>query len=190
MWSSFAENRRPRRGYGVQEHVIGNPGTGVIDSDVDLHDPSQVAETQQRQWDLLAAISAGGVLGAEARYGLDELLPHSGTQFPWSTLVVNVSGCLLIGVLMVLLLELTSPHRLARPFLGVGVLGGYTTFSSFAVDAERLLHHQRPLLALAYVVSTLALCLLAVLISTLATQIITRAVLDSAVRRREQEQSQ
>ncbi|MEP6599861.1 MAG: CrcB family protein, partial [Actinomycetota bacterium] len=94
--------------------------------------------TTGRRWDILLAVSAGGLLGAEARYAVGEAWPHSGSQFPWSTVVVNASGSLLIGVLLVLLLELTSPHRLARPFLGTGVLGGYTTFSTFSVDVVTL----------------------------------------------------
>ncbi len=60
-----------------------------------------------------------------------------------------------MGMLMVVLTELITPHRLARPFLGIGVLGGFTTYSSFAVDAERLIYAHRAGLALAYVVGTL-----------------------------------
>jgi CrcB protein len=66
---------------------------------------------------------------------------------------------LLIGVLMVVLIDLVErPHRLARPFLGVGVLGGYTTYSTFAVEAHQLLLAHRPWAALGYVVLTLAAC--------------------------------
>ncbi|MFP5070030.1 fluoride efflux transporter FluC [Pseudonocardia nantongensis] len=75
-------------------------------------------------------MAAGGVLGAEARYGLGLLGPAA----PWTTLVVNVTGCLLMGVLMVLVVERFRVHPLVRPALGVGVLGGYTTFSTYAVD--------------------------------------------------------
>lgn len=163
--------------------VIAPAATRVIDSDVDLHDPRQRAETRPREWDLLAAVALGGIVGAEGRYGIDVALP-TGTGFPWTTLIVNVSGCLLIGVLMVLVLELTSPHRLLRPFLGVGVLGGYTTFSTFAVDAERLVRQHRPLLALGYVAATLVLCLAAVYAATIATRVLGRLVLERDLRRR------
>ncbi|HTZ43191.1 MAG TPA: CrcB family protein [Jatrophihabitans sp.] len=141
----------------------------VIDPDVDLHDRANRRELRPRQWDLLAAIAAGGVLGAEARYGLAIALPHTGGQFPWSTVLTNVSGCLLIGVLMVVLLELAAPHRLLRPFLGVGVLGGYTTYSTFAVDVQRLLLAHRPLLALGYLAATGFGCALAVWLATALT---------------------
>jgi CrcB protein len=70
---------------------------------------------------------------------------------------------------MVVLLDLTRPHRLARPFLGVGVLGGYTTYSTFAVDAQRLVLDHRPLLALVYVVATVVSGALAVWAATAVT---------------------
>jgi CrcB protein len=148
----------------------------VIDPDVDLHDPRQLQETRPRQWDLLLATAAGGVLGAEARHGIDVALPHHSGQFPWSTVLINATGCLLIGALMVLLLELISPHRLVRPFLGVGVLGGYTTYSTFAVDAQQLVLAHRAGIALAYVVLTLVSCLAAVTVSTAAIQMLGRRI--------------
>lgn len=148
----------------------------VIDPDVDLHDPRQRAESPVRQWDLIAVIALGGVLGAEARYGLGLALPHQDRQFPWSTVLVNLTGCLLIGALMAVLLAPPAPHRLARPFLGVGVLGGYTTYSSFAVEVQRLVLHHRPLAALGYLVITVSGCAAAVwLSSTLAVRAV-RAV--------------
>lgn len=146
----------------------------IIDPDVDLHDPAQRAETRPREWDLLAAMAVGGVAGAEARYGLSSAIPHADKAIAWSTVLINASGCLLIGVLMVVLLELARPHRLWRPFLGVGVLGGYTTYSTFAVDAVRLLHAQRPGAALGYVVATFASCLAAVWLGMATTRLVAR----------------
>ncbi|GGP41876.1 fluoride efflux transporter FluC [Saccharothrix coeruleofusca] len=78
----------------------------------------------------LAAVALGGGLGGLARYGLGLLVPG-----PWGTLLVNVLGCALIGVLMAFA---PRAHPLVRPLLGVGVLGGFTTFSAYAVDAVRL----------------------------------------------------
>lgn len=102
----------------------------------------------------LAAVSLGGMIGSGARYGLGVLWPHPPRGFPWATLVTNVSGCLLIGVLMVLIAE----RPLLRPFLGVGVLGGYTTFSTYVVDVQV----SRPGVGLAYLAATLVGALLAV----------------------------
>jgi CrcB protein len=110
------------------------------------------------------------VLGAEARYGVGLLLPHPPNAFPPSTLAVNTVGCLLIGALMVVVSELTRPHRLARPFLGTGVLGGFTTFSTYTVDVQQLLLADRPGTALGYLAGTLAAALLAVWIGATATR--------------------
>jgi CrcB protein len=189
MWPGSDENRRlgnpdDRESVPSEAMAAGE----VVDPDVDLHDPDQRAETRPRQWDLLLAIAVGGIIGAEARYGLGELFPHTGRQFPWSRVIINVTGCAVIGVLMVVLLELTSPHRLVRPLLGVGVLGGYTTFSTFTVDAVRLVRESEPLLALAYVVFTVVACVLAVMATTIATQVVGRFVLDADVRRRTPEE--
>ncbi|MFD9488043.1 fluoride efflux transporter FluC [Streptomyces sp. NPDC059991] len=129
----------------------------AIDSDVDLHVPAQRAETAGgAKWPVLAVISAGGALGASARYGLALAWPVRAGGFPWSTLLINVLGCALIGVLMPLISEGgRRAHHLVRPFLGVGVLGGFTTFSAYAVEVSRLLARQQAGLAMAYAAGTL-----------------------------------
>jgi fluoride exporter len=85
---------------------------------------------------LLAAV--GGVLGALARWGVGTALPHSPAEWPWATLLVNLSGCLLMGVLLGVLATRSPEPAWVRPFLAVGVLGGYTTYSAFAVEAVGL----------------------------------------------------
>lgn len=133
--------------------------TGPVDPDVDAG-----TETGRREnlWPVLAVVSAGGVLGALARYGLATAWPHRPDQFAWSTLVTNVSGCLLIGVLMVLVTEVYPQRRLLRPFVGVGFLGGYTTFSTYVVDAGRNAGAGAAATGLVYFVVTLVAALLAV----------------------------
>jgi CrcB protein len=121
--------------------------------------------------DVLAAISAGGALGALARYGLSTAIPHDGDGFPWSTLLINVTGCLLIGVVMALLTDPAGrPHRLARPFFGVGLLGGYTTFSTYAVDTVTLVRDGATSTALGYVLGTLVAAVVAVQVGATATR--------------------
>jgi CrcB protein len=129
------------------------------DVDVDLHVPARRTELH---WPLLAAIAAGGALGALARHGVQAALPTPSGGFPWATFLANVSGCLLIGVLMVVVTEVRTAHRLVRPFLGVGVLGGYTTFSTYVVDTLRTVAAGAPVTALAYLGATLVAALLAV----------------------------
>ncbi|EPH46179.1 putative protein CrcB like protein [Streptomyces aurantiacus JA 4570] len=88
----------------------------------------------------MAAVAVGGAAGAAARYGAGLLWPDEPGAFPWTTFGVNAVGCALIGVLMVLVTGARAPvHPLVRPFLATGVLGGFTTFSTYAVDTERLL---------------------------------------------------
>ncbi|SFL22321.1 fluoride efflux transporter FluC [Geodermatophilus ruber] len=123
-------------------------------------------------WDpaVLTAIAAGGVVGAEARYGLGVLLPHEPGQWPWATWLINVSGCFLIGILMVVITELTSPHRLVRPFLGVGVLGGYTTFSTAMVDVQQLAVTGHPGAALGYLAGTVTAAVAATFVGMALTR--------------------
>ncbi|HVL83061.1 MAG TPA: fluoride efflux transporter CrcB [Pseudonocardia sp.] len=103
----------------------------------------------------VVAVAAGGVLGALARHGAGVLLAHPPGGFPLATLLVNVLGCLLIGVLVVLVTEVVAAHPLVRPFLGTGVLGGFTTFSTYAVDVHALAAAGRPAAALTYLAGTL-----------------------------------
>ncbi len=107
----------------------------------------------------LVAVSAGGALGALTRWGAGSVLPHG--PFPWVTLGVNVSGCLLIGALIVAVSDRPRTHRLTRPFLGTGFLGGYTTFSTYAVDVHALVGAGHVAAAVGYLVGTLAAALAA-----------------------------
>ncbi|ASU81971.1 fluoride efflux transporter CrcB [Nocardiopsis gilva YIM 90087] len=126
-----------------------------VDSDVDLHFPRQVGELREAPWAVPAAIALGGALGAAARYGIGVLLPHAPGEFALSTLLINVSGCLLIGFLMVVVTDVRPELRLARPFFGVGMLGGYTTFSTYIVDVQQMLNAGAAGPALLYLGGTL-----------------------------------
>jgi CrcB protein len=122
------------------------------------------------QWDVLATISLGGMLGSLARYGLATAFPHGPAGFPWATFLTNVLGCMLIGVLMVLVTDVWPGRRLLRPFLGVGVLGGFTTFSTYGVDVWQLLDADTVATAFAYLAATLIGALLAVYAGTIGTR--------------------
>ena len=153
------------------QHGHWHPGPDIIDADIDLHDPQQEAEVRPREWDILLVVAMGGVVGAEARYALGVLWPDGATSFPWTTLLVNVLGCLALGALMVMLFEfLDTPHRLLRPLLGTGVLGGFTTFSTFSVDVERLVRLGHAATAAAYLATSLLGCVTAIAVATAATR--------------------
>jgi len=133
-----------------------------VDPDVDLRVPRDRREVTAHPAAVLGAIAAGGVLGALARAGLQAAFPHGPATFAWATFGVNVSGCLLIGVLMAVLRAAGGGPPLARPFLGVGVLGGFTTFSTYAVDVHAALVAGAPATALAYLAATVVGALFAV----------------------------
>lgn len=145
----------------------------AVDPDVDLHVPAQRRELTGARLRVLGVISMGGALGALARYGVELLLPAPAGGFPWGTFLINVSGCALIGVLMVLVTDVFVGRPLLRPFVGVGVLGGYTTFSTYANEIRGLLRPGLLPVAFAYLAGTLVCALLAVL----AGMAVTRAVL-------------
>ena len=132
---------------------------------------------------VLAVIAVGGVLGSEARYALAAWHPAAADQWPVTVFWINVAGSFLLGALMVLLTELTSPHRLMRPFLGVGVLGGFTTFSTAMVDVHRLFLAGRPALGFAYLLGTAVVALVAVTLGAVATRAVAAALVRTRSRR-------
>ncbi|MFD3533419.1 fluoride efflux transporter CrcB [Streptomyces sp. NPDC058664] len=125
---------------------------------------------------VVGVVAAGGALGATARYGAGLLLPTPAGAFPWTTFTVNVAGCALLGVLMVLLTERSTewstavPHPLLRPFLGTGFCGGFTTFSTYGLETERLLSAGDPTRGLLYLGGTVVTALAAVLAGVTAAR--------------------
>lgn len=120
--------------------------------------------------DVLLVIAAGGALGSLARYGLSLAVPHAAGEVPVATLLANVAGCLLIGVLMATITESSRPHRLLRPFFGIGLLGGFTTFSTYAVEVLQ----SEPVLAVLYAAATVLLALAATAAGLIATRALLR----------------
>jgi CrcB protein len=123
---------------------------------------------------VLAAL--GGALGALARWAVTTALPHERGAWPWATLLVNLTGCLVIGVLLAVLLARYAHSPWLRPFLAVGVLGGYTTYSTFAVDVVQLTRSGHGALALGYVLASVVGGVLAVVLGLLAGRAAVRAI--------------
>ncbi len=156
-------------------HTVDPEPVEPDDIDPDLLSPVEAA-TDVR-WKVAAAVAAGGAIGGLARLGVVTALPQPRGGFPWAVLLVNVLGCLLIGVLMALVVGVWPPHDYLRPFLGTGILGGFTTFSTYTSDTRALLQDGHAGAAAAYLLGTLVLGLLAVLIGQL---LVRRLVVDRA----------
>lgn len=122
---------------------------------------SHVPAALTGQGPALGAVAVGGALGALARWGAGPAVPAAPGAFPLATFAVNTVGCLLIGALLVVLTEVVAAHPLARPFLATGVLGGFTTFSTYAVDVHAVARAGRPGVAVAYLLGTLLAALAA-----------------------------
>lgn len=107
---------------------------------------------------LWLAVAGGGAVGATARYGVSVLSGRLfGPALPWGTLTVNVLGCFLMGLLVHWLVGREPNPMALRAFLAVGVLGGFTTFSAFALDAFVLYRDKTVIMAAAYVLASVSL---------------------------------
>jgi fluoride exporter len=102
------------------------------------------------------AILTGGALGALARAGLAQAFPAGAGEWPWGTFIANQLGALLLAWLATELAEVVVPTRLWRPLLGTGLCGALTTFSAFQVETIEIARHDRPGLAAAYAVVSIA----------------------------------
>jgi CrcB protein len=114
----------------------------------------------------LAAIFAGGALGALARSGLAQALPFSPDRWPWATFAVNVAGAAVLGYLITRLQERVAPTVYGRALLGTGFCGALTTFSTMIGELERMLARDRWALAGGYALASIACGLAAVFVST------------------------
>ncbi|KAA5607645.1 fluoride efflux transporter CrcB [Roseospira marina] len=111
---------------------------------------------------LLIAVAAGGAVGAVARYTVTSVVPRVlGHGFPWGTVVVNVVGSLIMGFLIDILARRWSAPPEARVFLVTGVLGAFTTFSTFSLDAATLYERGALMASAAYVTGSVVVGILA-----------------------------
>jgi CrcB protein len=113
-----------------------------------------------------SAIFAGGVVGGLLRTGLADRFPPAAGSWPWVTFGVNIAGCFILAVLVVRLQARLPPSVYRRPFLGTGLCGTLTTFSTVQVEAIRLARDGSTALAAVYVATSLVAGLAAVTAGT------------------------
>jgi CrcB protein len=117
---------------------------------------------------VIVGVALGGALGASARYSLDRFIEErSEAIFPWATFVINVTGCVLIGILTVQLVDRHHIPAWIRVGVVVGVIGGYTTFSTFSQESFSLFESRDVGVALTYIAGSVIVGILAVYAGTL-----------------------
>ena len=104
-------------------------------------------------------VMSGGAIGAVLRYGLSRALPVGAAGWPWPTFAANIFGGLCMGILAIWLLRGDSAAEPLRLFIGVGVLGGFTTFSAFSLEIAQMVQRGQLGMAAAYAVASVLLAL-------------------------------
>jgi len=102
----------------------------------------------------LLAVAVGGAMGTLSRYGISRILPTAAGSIPWSIFLVNVSGSLALGFVLHLVIERWPTNDYIRPFVAVGFIGAFTTFSTVMVDTDLLVRDGHTGTAAAYVIGS------------------------------------
>ena len=105
-------------------------------------------------------VACGGAIGASLRYGVGLFSTPLHAGFPWATWIINIVGCLFAGIFFAMSMKYPILQNEARLFLMVGILGGFTTFSSFGLETFQLLRHDQIMLAGLYAISSLIIGIL------------------------------
>src|SRR5688572_7198758 len=103
----------------------------------------------------LGAMALGGALGTAARYGVAQTVHAAPGSFPWPTFWTNLSGSFALGLVLAVVLQHFPPTRYLRPFVAVGFLGAYTTYSTFAVETVLLVRDGHAVIGLVYATASL-----------------------------------
>ena len=109
------------------------------------------------------AVAIGGALGSVARYALSSwIFDITSQKFPYATLIVNVAGSFVMGILFVVIVERAALPAEMRSLLMIGFIGAFTTFSAFSLDALGLWQNGHVLMSVIYIITTVILCLVAI----------------------------
>jgi CrcB protein len=130
----------------------------------DPHGEPHLLPTHDRRE--LAAIFAGGIAGALIRTGLSQAFPSDASSWPWAIFVINVAGAFLLGYFITRLQERLPTSAYRRPFLGTGLCGALTTFSTVQLELFKMVQAHVWGLAIAYALATLACSFAAIAVAT------------------------
>lgn len=125
-------------------------------------------------WRTVTAVAAGGILGAVGRYALASAMQSRSGQFPWTTFLVNITGAALLGLLLIAITESLPDDHVARPFACTGIIGAYTTFSGYMIDADLLVRGHHYATAATYLASSLGAGMAAVWAGVTAARAVLR----------------
>jgi fluoride exporter len=117
--------------------------------------PRRLGRAIRARAPVVLAVAAGGALGAPLRYEIAAHANVAADSFPWPTFWINISGSFLLGLLLTFVLERWPPTRFIRPFLAIGLLGAYTTFSTYSVETDLLLRDGHVAIGLSYAIVSL-----------------------------------
>jgi CrcB protein len=154
---SNTDSTHDHRGLSEFEEFIGGRDGLPVDPDAPAAGPAGTKSGLRGVVDdpvALVAVFIGGFFGTLGRYEFSLAWPERVRTFPVTTFIVNVSGALLIGVILTTILELLAPHRYLRQLLCVGLLGGWTTMSTLAVESDHLFGAAAVAIAFGYLASS------------------------------------
>jgi fluoride exporter len=134
---------------------------------LDRHTADGSYDRKEPRMPVIVGVALGGAFGASVRYLLDRFIEqHTESVFPWSTFAINVTGCFVIGVVVEQLVDRHDVPAWIRVGIVVGVIGGYTTFSTFSQEIFSLLESNDVAIAVAYGGASVTIGLLAVYAGT------------------------
>jgi fluoride exporter len=136
-----------------------------VDPDLDATDVPRLSRNTT-----VALVAVGGLAGTLARAGVAQAVPPRPGGWPWATLTVNIVGCLLLAIVLAGVHERLPTARVPRPLLGTGFCGGFTTFSTFALEFTTLSRDGNVGLASAYVGVSVVGSLLAAFVGVAVTR--------------------
>lgn len=156
-----------------------------IDPDLSPDDPGEPSSSHHptahvhrtRQHLVLAAIALGGFVGAWGRDEVSLTWRTTSGDIPWTTFAINTSGAFMLGLILTVLLNRSRPANYLRPFLGVGVLGAWTTMSTFAMESDLLVKDGDIAAAVAYAAATVGLGLIVTWAGIMAGRALVRGLL-------------